>query len=189
MSFLKNLHSIDIKKKFDIMNSYIPLDIRICYDENDFKKYIDSTNNRKNFSSDQLRIFKCPLLISLLNKEFKYNLFTAPYIKLNEAELKTQLFKTKFFEDFNNTPEVIFSKIMNINTFFRNIPEKNKLSLDKDMTKKSYVKERDMSEKLNMFIGLDKKLSWIILLDFEVSQWNEIWNKLFQNKRKNKIVI
>lgn len=189
MSFLKNLHVMMGTKKHDIMNDYIPVDVRICYDENDFKKYIDSTNNRKNFSSDQLRIFKYPVLIDFLNKEFKYNLFTASYIKVNEEELKIQLFKTKFFEDFNNTPEVIFEKIMKINTFFKNIPEKNKLSLDKDMTKKSHVKERDMSEKLNMFIGLDKKLSWISLLDYEECQWDGVWDELYQNRRKIKKIV
>jgi hypothetical protein len=163
MSFLKNIDSISLDKKNAIMDMYIPLDVRICYDENDFKKYIDSTNNRKNFSSDQLRVFKFPILKDLLNKEYKYNLFIAPYVKIIEEEFKIQLFKTKYFEDFNNTPEVIFAKIVKINTFFKNIPEKCKLSLDKDMTKKSYIKERDTSEKLNIFLGLDKKLSWTIL--------------------------
>ena len=31
------------------------------------------------------------------------------------------------------------------------------------MTKKSYIKERNNAEKLNMFLGLDKKLNWMIL--------------------------
>lgn len=180
MSFFKNL-----KQSF-ITDNYIPVDVRICFNENDFKEYIDSANNRKNFTSDQLRSNKFPILRDLLNKEFKNNLFTAPYIKINEEELKSQIFKTKFFEDFNNIPEVIFIKIMKINTFFKNIPEKNKLSLDKDMTKKSYIKERDMAEKLNMFISLDKKLTWTLLLDLEESQWNDFWNELYQNRRKTK---
>jgi hypothetical protein len=100
ITFLKNLDKLSESDKNKIMKEYIPLDIRVCYDESDFKSYIDSTNNRKNFSSDQLRIFKFPLLKDFLNKEFKCNLFIASYIKVNEEELKIQLFKTKFFEDF-----------------------------------------------------------------------------------------
>lgn len=182
MSFFKNLK----QSICDITDNFIPVDVRICFDEDDFKKYIDSANNRKNFTSDQLRSNKFPILRDLLNKEFKNNLFTSPYIKINEEDLKNQIFKTKFFEDFNNIPEVIFIKIMKINIFFKNIPEKNKLSLDKDMTKKSYIKERDMAEKINMFIGLDKKLTWTLLLDLEESEWSDFWNELYQNRRKIK---
>ena len=184
ITFLSKCNEFNIDKN-KIMNDYLPIDIRICKNENDFKKYIDSTNNRKNFSSDQLRVFKYPILRELLLREFK-SIFTSSYIKIDEDLFKSKLFKSTFFEDFNNTPEIIFDKIKRINLFFKNIDDKCKLSSTKDMTKKSYIKERDKAEKINFFIGLDTNLLWFILLDLEESCWNDRWNSIFELKRKIK---
>lgn len=184
MIYLKNLLGLNNYQKNKILNEYIPLDVRVCYDESDFKKYVDSSNNRKNFSSDQLRIFKYPVLRDLLNEEFNYELFTAPYIKINEEELKNNLFKTKLFEDFNNSPEIIFNKIKKINLFFKNMINKSKLSPDRDLTKRSYAKEKNTAEKLNMYIGFDNKLRWISLLDEDESVWSIKWDLFFENKKR-----
>ena len=187
LTYLKNLDSLPYESKSKIMNDYIPVDIRLCNSEDDFKAFINSTNNRKNFSSDQLRIYKYPLLRELLEKEFKKNLFTASYIKIEEDAFKVQLFKTAFFEDFNNTNDVILHKIRKINIFLSNLDDKSKLSTDKNMTKKTYLVYRDRAEKLNMFLGLDKHLKWIDLLDIDESMWNDTWNSFFIKKIKIKL--
>lgn len=184
ITFLSKCNEFNIDKN-KIMNDYLPIDIRICKNENDFKIYINSTNNRKNFSSDQLRVFKYPILRELLLREFR-SIFTSSYIKIDEDLFKNKLFKSTFFEDFNNTPDIIFDKIKRINLFFKNIDDKCKLSSTKDMTKKSYIKERDKAEKINFFIGLDTNLLWFILLDLEESCWNDRWNSIFELKRKIK---
>jgi len=186
MIYLKNLLLSDNYQKNKILNEYIPLDIRVCYDESDFKKYVDSSNNRKNFSSDQLRIFKYPILRDLLNEECSYELFSASYIKINEEEFKNSLFKTKLFEDFNNTPEIIFNKIKKVNLFFKNMEDKSKLCPDRDLTKRSYAKEKNTAEKFNMYIGFDNKLRWITLLDDDESEWSDKWNIFFDNKKRKK---
>jgi len=186
MIYLKNLLLSDNYQKNRILNEYIPLDVRVCYDESDFKKYVDSSNNRKNFSSDQLRIFKYPILRDLLNEECSYELFSVPYIKINEEEFKNSLFKTKLFEDFNNSPEIIFNKIKKINLFFKNMEDKSKLCPDRDLTKRSYAKEKNTAEKFNMYIGFDNKLRWIELLDNDESEWLDKWNIFFENKKRKK---
>jgi len=185
MIYLKNLLS-DNYQKDKILNEYIPLDVRICYDESDFKKYVDSSNNRKNFSSDQLRIFKYPILRDLLNEECSYELFSAPYIRINEEQFKNSLFKTKLFEDFNNSPEIIFNKIKKVNLFFKNMEDKSKLCPERDLTKRSYAKEKNTAEKFNMYIGFDNKLRWITLLDEDESEWSDKWNIFFDNKKRKK---
>jgi hypothetical protein len=111
LTYLMNLDLLPYEDKNKIMSDYIPVDVRLCESEDKFKEFIDSTNNRKNFSSDQLRVYKYPLLRELLQKEFKKNLFTAPYIKVDEEFFKIKLFKTSFFDDFNNTPDLILNKI------------------------------------------------------------------------------
>jgi hypothetical protein len=184
ITFLSKYIEFNLDKN-KIMNDYLPIDIRICNNENDFKKYIDSTNNRKIFSSDQLRVFKYPILRELLLRQYK-TIFSSSYIKIDEELFKNRLFKSIFFEDFNNTPDIIFDKIKKINIFFKNIDDKSKLSTTKDMTKKSYIKDRDKAEKSNFFIGLDTKLEWIILIDLEESSWNEKWNTFFESKKKIK---
>lgn len=186
LTYLKNLDLLSYEDKNKIMSDYIPVDVRLCYSEDDFKEFIDSTNNRKNFSSDQLRVYKYPLLRELLQKEFKKNLFTAPYIKIEEDFFKIKLFKTFFFEDFNNTPDFILNKIKKINIFFSNLDDKSKLSTERNMTKKTYLRDRDRAEKLNMFLGLDKKLKWMDLLDINESEWNDKWNSFFIKKIKIK---
>lgn len=188
LTFLKNIYLLQLSKDSinKILNSYIPLDIRICKDENDFKKYIDSTNNRKNFSSDQLRIFKYPILRDLLNKEFKMNIFTIPLIKINEEYFKIQLFKIKYFENFSNTSEMICEKIKKINNFFKNMTDLSKLSPDRDISKKSYNKTYEKAKKTNMFLAFNKedKFYWMILLDYEEQFWNDTWNILFMNNKR-----
>jgi hypothetical protein len=54
------------------------------------------------------------------------------------------------------------------------------------MTKKTYLRDRDRAEKLNMFLGLDKKLKWMDLLDINESDWNDKWNSFFIKKIKIK---
>ena len=132
MTLFKNINMSN-----NLLDEYIPVDVRICHCDEDIKSYIDSANNRRNFSSEQLRTYKYPLLHDLLNKEFQNNLFRLriPYIK--EEDFKTQIFKTKFFEDYNNTSYIISEKIKKINIFLKNIDDKSKLSTTKDMTKKS----------------------------------------------------
>ena len=186
LTFLKNIDLLDPYVKNRILNEYIPLDVRICKDDNDFKSYIDSTNNRKNFSSDQLRANKYPLLRELLNKEFKNALFTISYIKINEDTFKSELFKTQYFENFNNTVEMLFDKITKINKFFKNLEDKSKLSTDKNMTKKSHVDKRVKAEKENLFLGLDVKLKWISLLDHDESLWHDTWISFFSIKKLKK---
>lgn len=188
LTFLKNINLLQLSDSYvdKILNNYIPLDVRICRDENDFKKYIDSTNNRKNFSSDQLRIFKYPILRDLLNKEFKMNIFTIPLIKINEDYFKTQLFKTKYFEDFNNTSEMICEKIKKINIFFKNMTDLSKLSPDRDISKKSYIKTYEKAKKTNIFLAFNKEENfyWMILLDYNEENWNNTWDILFMNRKK-----
>ena len=186
LTYLMNFDLLPYEDKNKIMSDYIPVDVRLCESEDKFKEFIDSTNNRKNFSSDQLRVYKYPLLRELLQKEFKKNLFTAPYIKVEEDFFKTKLFKTSFFEDFNNTPDLILNKIKKINIFFSNLDDKSKLSTERNMTKKTYLRDRDRAEKLNIFLGLDKKLKWMDLLDINESDWNDKWNSFFIKKIKIK---
>jgi len=183
ITFLKNLDKLSESDKNRIMKEYIPLDIRVCYDESDFKSYIDSTNNRKIFSSDQLRSFKYPILRDLLNKEFKTDIFTISYIKINEELFKSAIFKTKYFENFNNTAEIIANKIKAINLFFKQLNDKSKLSPDRDISKKSYIKEYEKAKKMNLFLGMDQKLNWFILLDYEEEDWTNIWSILFVNRK------
>ena len=190
LTFLKNINSLQLSNTYidKIINNHIPLDIRIFKDENEFKKYIDSTNNRKNFSSDQLRIFKYPILRDLLNKEFKMNIFTIPLIKINEELFKIKLFKTKFFENFNNTSEIICEKIKKINNFFKKMTVLSKLSPDRDLSKKSYTKTYEKAKKTNFFLAFDKEENfyWMILLDYEEESWNDTWNILFLKDKKVK---
>ena len=182
ISFLKSDYFSNNDDKNKIINEFIPLDIRTCHNEADFKKFIDSTNNRKNFNSCQLRIFKYPLLNELLQKELKNNIFTVTYIKIDENLFKTILFRTKFFDNFDNTPEIIVNKIKKINEFIKNQTDVSKLSPEKNMTKKSYKKERDRAEKLNLFICLDSKLRFLNLLDYPDTEWNDVWNSFFKKK-------
>lgn len=187
LTYLKNLDLLSHEHKNKIMCEYIPVDIRLCNSENDFKEFIDSTNNRKNFSSDQLRVYKYPILRELLQKEFKKNLFIVPYVKIEEDYFKIQLFKTSFFEDFNNTSDLILDKIKKINIFLSNLEDKSKLSTERNMTKKTYLRDRDRAEKINIFLGLDKKLKWMDLLDVNEFEWNDVWNSFFIKKLKLKL--
>ena len=184
ISFFTSDEFLNNPNKNKIMNDFIPIDIRICNSESDFKKYIDSTNNRKNFTSCQLRTFKYPLLHELLNLKLKNNIFMVPYIKIDEEQFKKILFKTKFFDNFDNTPEKIVDKIIQINLFIKNQEDITKLSPEKNMTKKSYKKERDKAEKLNLFICLDSKLRFLNLLDYPDLEWNNLWNSFFKKKIK-----
>ena len=181
MTLFQNISSLPYKN--NILNEYIPLDVRICQSNEDIQKYINSANNRRNFSSEQLRIYKYPLLRDILNTHFKNKLFRlhSPYII--EDFFKKEIFKTKFFEDFNNTADILFQKICNINTFFQNIDDKSKLVPKKDMTKKSNIKLRVKAEQINQFLGLDEKLRWLVLLDNDESEWISVWDSLF-NKLK-----
>lgn len=187
ITFFNNIEKLNIIKKNTIMNDFIPIDIRVCKNETDYKKFIDSTNNRKNFTFDQLRIYKYPLLQQLLNNEFN-NIFTAPYIKVNENEFKVHLFKSHFYDNFDNTAEIIFTKIKSINSFLQNLDDKSKLSTERDFTKKSYIKKRDKAEKAGLFLGIDCNFKYMDLLDYEESQYNEIWNEFFQKKTIKKII-
>lgn len=183
-------HRITMITKLDIkdpiMEKYVSLDIRQCKTREEFKNYIDSTNDRKNFSSDQLRSFKFPRLRELFTDKYQ-DCFTTSYIKINETTFKEELFKTNLFEDFNITPEIIVDKLMSINDFFRTIEDKSKLSTTHNLTKKSYVKERSKSEKMNFFLGLDEKCRWIKLLDIEtnefLNEWIKIYNKYSRTKK------
>ena len=69
MTLFQNISSLPYKN--NILNEYIPLDVRICQSNEDIQKYINSANNRRNFSSEQLRIYKYPLLRDILNTHFK----------------------------------------------------------------------------------------------------------------------
>jgi len=172
-----------------IMEQYISLDIRKCKTREEFKNYIDSTNDRKNFSSDQLRSFKFPRLRELLTNKY-HDCFTIGYIRIDESTFKTELFKTKLFEDFNITSETILDKLISINDFFKTLEDKSKLSTTKNMTKKSYIKDRSISEKMNFFLGLDSKCNWIKLLDIDSNEFLNEWNKIYnQNSRSRKIII
>ena len=161
-----------------IMEEYILLDIRQCDNDEEFKEYINSTNNRKNFSSNQLRSFKYPMLKELLLNYFP-QAFTAAYIKLDETVFKQELFKTRAFEDFDISPEVIVEQLKCINNFFKVIEDKSKLSTTHNLTKKSYVKHRAKSEQLNFFLGLDVKCQWMKLLDFTPFEFLTEWDKKF----------
>lgn len=168
-----------------IMDQYISLDIRQCKTKEEFKSYIDSTNNRKNFSSDQLRSFKFPRLRELLTDKYP-DCFTT-CIRIDESIFKTELFKTNLFEDFNVTPEMIANKLISINDFFKTIEDKSKLSSTRDMTKKSYIRPRTKSEKSNFFLGLDEKCKWMKLLDIEYNEYLNEWNNIYkQNSRSKK---
>ena len=161
-----------------IMEEYILLDIRQCDNDEEFKEYINSTNNRKNFSSNQLRTFKYPMLKELLLNYFP-QAFTAAYIKLDETVFKQELFKTQAFEDFDISPELIVEQLKCINNFFKVIVDKSKLSTTHNLTKKSYVKHRAKSEQLNFFLGLDVKCQWMKLLDFTPFEFLTEWDKKF----------
>ena len=182
-------HRITMITKLDIkdpiMEKYISLDIRQCKTREEFKNYIDSTNDRKNFSSDQLRSFKFPRLRQLLTDKY-HDCFTTPYIKIDESTFKTELFKTNLFEDFNITPEIIVDKLISINDFFRTLEDKSKLSTTYNLTRKSYVKERSKSEKMNFFLGLDEKCKWVKLLDIETNEFLNEWLNIFKNSKSKK---
>ncbi len=167
-----------------ILDEFIPVDVRICDSEADIQKFIEATNNRKNFSSKELRIFKYSVIVDILNKEFKCNIFTIPTIKVVEDLFKVALFQTKFFENANNNADTICNKIKRINTFIKDQPDKSKLSPEKNMTKKSYIKDRDKAEKQRFYLGLDIQQRWTMLLDLEESEWANRWNSFFRAKTR-----
>jgi hypothetical protein len=47
------------------------------------------------------------------------------------------------------------------------------------MTKKSNLSKLKKAESIPFYLSLDKKLRWIKLLDFNKSEWINIWNDFF----------
>ena len=170
-----------------IMEACILLDVRKCKDDEEFKEYINSTNNRKNFSCNQLRSFKYPILKDILIGKFlPHGIFTLPYVKLEESLFKSELFKSRLFEDFEITPVLIVDKLIIINDFFKKIEDKSKLSTTCNMTKKTYIKHRTKAEQVNFFLGLDTKYHWMKLLDCESTEMKMEWDKIFNQFSKSK---
>jgi hypothetical protein len=166
----------------NLLMSLIPVDVRVCYDESDFKKYIDANNNRRLYTSDQLKKYKYPVIIELLNTEYNNEFFTMSYVKINKDLFKEKIFGLSYFNNFNNSAENIFQKIKEINMFLKNISNKARLSIDRDMSKKSYSKEYEKGRKMNFYLGFDQKLNWLKLMEYDEYQWECTWNSFFDKK-------
>lgn len=100
-----------------------------------------------------------------------------------EDTFKAELFKTKFFNNAKNNSQTICDKINQINIFFINYQDKSKLVPGSDMTKKSNLSKLKKAESIPFYLSLDKKLRWIELLDFNESEWINIWNNYFLKKK------
>lgn len=137
--------------------------------------------NIKKISHDEIN--KDIDFINFYNKEFKTDIFTISYIKINEEQFKNSIFQTKTFEDFNKTPKQIVDILILINNFLINLNDKSKLSPDRDISKKSYIREYQKAKDMKLFLGLDQKLKWTLLIDHDEDNWNNMWNLLFINKK------
>jgi hypothetical protein len=179
------MHRLMYLKTLDTDNplllSLIPVDVRICYDESDCKKYTDANNNRRLYTDEKLKIYKYSCLAKLLNSEYNNEFFKMSYVKINEDLFKKELFNLSYF---NHSVKHIFEKIKEINLFLKNISmtNKSKLSIDRDISKKSYLKDYKKGVKMNFYLGFDQKLNWLKLLEYYECDWETIWNSFFDKK-------
>ena len=117
-------------------------------------------------------------------EKFEEDIFEISLIKMDENMFKLFLNKTNFYKDFKNTVDMILDKLYAINNFLGNIRERDKISPDRDYTKKSYIKEYEKARKFNLYICLDKKMKFLSLLDYEEFEWETVWNSFFEMKKK-----
>lgn len=159
----------------NILKSDIPLDIRLCNNDEEFKKFINITNNRKNFDSSCIRRFKTELLLIQLNKEFNKKFFGKNRPFIVEEIFKTYLYNTKFFNDIQVSEFDIINKIKKINLHIKNFIQ-DKINNNPTLLKK-YGITKNMIDKCfanNIFLGINKKLEWISLLDCDETEWNKL---------------
>ncbi len=152
-------------------NEQIMLDIRLYKEENDFYKILEIVNNRFNFDRTNLRRFKYMVVKENLEKfsrAHKSHPFgeRRPYIR--EDLFQQVLFKTAIFNKAETKGEEIFAKLLEVNRFLstamvkvdeRNLSSKMKLNFDK----------------CGLYIGLDKSLAGLRLLDVPKEKFEEKW--------------